>query len=420
MNGPGSFSDHRQFLYQEAKALLTRLEQIRPFPLNTPMVHAASISVDAQKGIDNVLKEGVREMRARIVAFAKLMRADPTVPAADAQKAYAILKIQFNWLLDRLDIFADALTQRSEHDTGIQLAGMDALAEDTLRLKETYYQPPPLITYLDRGHGAAIRRARTRLPGGKSNPVAIIRVPRERMISTGIASSLVHEVGHQGATLLGLVPSLKAALRQKALSDPGNSELWNWYERWISEIISDFWSVAMVGIGSTTGLMNVVSVPSYFVFRLNGDDPHPPPWIRVRLSIAFGAALFPDRQWYRLKKLWDELYPLQLAGGDKVETYKRLEALIPAFVGLVMYHRPVALKGRLLKDVFPLDSRQPGQLRALQQQWLSEPEEMKAQSPSLVFAVIGQARADRAMTPEKENIVLSKMLRAWALRRSVS
>ncbi len=47
--------------------------------------------------------------------------------------------------------------------------------------------------------GAAIRRARTRLPGGGDNPVAIIRVPRERMVGSGIASSLVHEVGHQAA-----------------------------------------------------------------------------------------------------------------------------------------------------------------------------------------------------------------------------
>ena len=37
----------------------------------------------------------------------------------------------------------------------------------------------------------------------------MIRIPRERMIGYGIASSLVHEVGHQGAALLGLVESLR-------------------------------------------------------------------------------------------------------------------------------------------------------------------------------------------------------------------
>ena len=60
------------------------------------------------------------------------------------------------------------------------------------------------MCYLDRGHGAAIRRARARLPGGGMSPVAIIRVPRERMVGAGIASSLVHEVGHQAAALLDL------------------------------------------------------------------------------------------------------------------------------------------------------------------------------------------------------------------------
>ena len=75
-----------------------------------------------------------------------------------------------------------------------------------------YYEPPPVICYLDRGHGAAIRRARTRLPGGGENPVAIIRVPRERMVGSGIASSLVHEVGHQASALLDLVNSLRPVL----------------------------------------------------------------------------------------------------------------------------------------------------------------------------------------------------------------
>jgi hypothetical protein len=418
-NADTSFVSHRAFLITEALALLTRLNQVKAFGLTMPMTSAANISLPAQRAIHRNFSEDVMGMKKRILGFIELLQKDNQLTAEKAQKVFAILKLKFNWLLDSLDIFADVLTLRSEHDTGIWLSGMDALAEDTLRLKGKYYDPPPLITYLDRGHGAAIRRARTRLPGGRSNPVAVIRVPRERMISTGIASSLVHEVGHQGASLLSLVPSLRKVLLRKARSDPGNLKLWNWYERWISEILSDFWSVAMIGIGSTTGLINVVSVPSYFVFRLKDDDPHPPPWIRVRLSIAFGAALFPDRQWFRLRKLWNRLYPLRLAGADQVETYRRLEALLPAFTGLVVYHRPPKLKGKALKEVFPLASRQPARLRQLHRQWGGIPERMMKEKPSLVFAVIGQARADGLMSPEQENVILGKMLRAWALRRSI-
>ena len=418
-NNTLSFSNSRQFLVTESEALLTRLSEVKSFSLTMPMVAAANISVPAQKAIYRVLESGVHDMKRKVNAFIHVVKNNQNLTPAESQKAFAILKLKFNWLLDSLDIFSDVMTIRGEHDTGIWLAGMDALAEDTLQLKGKYYRSPPLITYLDRGHGAAIRRARTRLPGGKSNPVAVIRVPRERMISTGIASSLVHEVGHQGATLLDLIPSLRKALQQQARSDLENRKLWNWYDRWISEIISDFWSVAMIGIGSTTGLMGVISVPGYFVFRLNDDDPHPPPWIRLRLSIAFGAALFPDQQWLRLKQLWDRLYPLEIAGVKKSETYQNLEALIPAFVRLLIHHRPLSLKGKKIKDVFPISDRQPARLRSLFRTWRNSPDAMKKARPSLVFATIGQARADGMMTPEQENKILSKMLRAWALRRNI-
>src|SRR5690606_31545589 len=115
----------------------------------------------------------------------------------------------FNAILSQVDIFADVLTQRSEHETGVWLRGIDEFAFDALVIPGNRFEAPRLVCYLDRGHGAAIRRARTRLPGGSSNPVAVIRVPRERMVGgSGIGSSVAHEVGHQGAALLDLVNSL--------------------------------------------------------------------------------------------------------------------------------------------------------------------------------------------------------------------
>src|SRR5262249_1392251 len=150
------------------------------------------------------------------------------------------------------------------------------------------------------GPGASIRRARTRLPGGHANPVAIIRMPRERMIGSGIASSLVHEVGHQAAALMGLVPSLRLVLQGLQRGGGAERDLWAIWERWISEIVADFWSIARVGIAATLGLMGVVSLPRSFVFRLDLDDPHPMPWLRVKLSTAMGQALYPHPQWGRL------------------------------------------------------------------------------------------------------------------------
>jgi hypothetical protein len=45
-----------------------------------------------------------------------------------------------------------------------------------------------------------------------------------------------------------------------------------------------------------------------------------------------------------------------------------------------------------------------------------EPAKIFQASPTMVFAVIGQARAENLITPEEEGQVFHRMLRYWALR----
>src|ERR1044071_1428628 len=142
-----------------------------------------------------------------------------------------MLRMRFNVTLSQLDIFAAVLTQRSDQELGIWLAGLDILAADALSLPGSYYNPPGMICYVDRSHGAAIRRARTRLPGGGDNPVAVIRMPRERMIGSGIASSLVHEVGHQAVALLELIESIRPVLRGLQRNGSEEGEAWGYWDR---------------------------------------------------------------------------------------------------------------------------------------------------------------------------------------------
>lgn len=269
---------------------------------------------------------------------------DPAV----AQRRFTILRLRLNAVLTQFDIFADALVQRSGHDNGVWLAGLDVFATDALTLPRGFYEPPPVLCYLDRGAGAAIRRARMPLPGGGDNPVAIIRIPRERMVGSGIASSLVHEVGHQAAALLGLVDSLRRALQNRKKGEGASQRAWALFERWISEIVADCWSVARVGIGSTLGLMGVVSLPRAFVFRFSLDDPHPMPWLRVKLSCAMGKALYPHPQWDNLAGIWDEYYPKGGLNNEVKSLLDLVERTIPAFVDLLLQHRPKALRGRSL------------------------------------------------------------------------
>ena len=255
--------------------------------------------------------DGRRTLRRQIRRYLRWLQGPGRlVDPERQQRHFTFLRLRFNLALSQLDLFSDVVTQRSEHDTGVWLSGLDVAAQDALRLPTTLPPSPPIVCYLHRGLGGAIRRARTRLPGGGSNPVAVIRIPRERMIGYGIASSLVHEVGHQAAALLDLVASLRIDIRRAGDGATGiDATAWRLWERWISEIVADVWSISRVGVASSMGLIGLVSLPRAFVFRIGVNDPHPFAWIRVQLSCALGDAMYPHPQWRRLARVWSSFYP---------------------------------------------------------------------------------------------------------------
>jgi hypothetical protein len=408
----------RWMLDQEARALLARLARVKPFVLSEPMVLAASLLPAAQIAIERFLTKGRRELQERIQEYLGWIHGGgKQAPPDEMQRRFVFLKLRFNAVLAQLELFYQVIGQRSESEQGVWISGLDVVAADALALPE-FYEAPPVICYLDRGIGGAIRRARTRMPGGGENPVAVIRIPRERMIGSGIASSLVHETGHQAAALLGLVPSLQQVLqdKQRAVQQPMPWRLW---ERWISEIVADCWSVARVGVVSTLGLIGVVSLPRPFVFRINVDDPHPAPWIRVKLSCAIGDGLYPHPQWKRIADLWESYYPLADLDGERKKLLAQLQQTLAEFVTIMIDHRPQALRGRSLREAMKVEERTPARLAALFSAWNKAPPKMYRASPSLVFAVLGQAKADGGLSPKDESDLLAKLLTFWAMRSTL-
>lgn len=408
-------------LQLEARGLLARLDQIRPLALHETMVPAAALSPRASLAVERFLHTGRTLLRGQVREYlAWLDGPGRAARPEDQQYRFVLIRMRFNALLSQFDMFTEVVTQRSESRTGVWLSGLDVLAADALLVTPWIADPPPLMCYLARGPGAAIRRAKTKLPGGDLSPAAIIRVPRERMVGHGIASSLVHEVGHQGAALLGLVDSLRKELAQHTARAGGRAPVWRSWESWISEIVADLWSVGTLGISSTLGLLAVVSLPRFFVFRPSGGDPHPIPYVRVLLSCAVGAALYPHPQWGQMAATWKALYPVTGLPPARQQEFASIEAEIPAFVRVLLGHRSPALRGRSLRESFPLQQRQPARLLELHRAWGGDLGVMARQPPSLVFAVIGQARAAGRVTPEAESALVGSLLRAWALRSTLA
>jgi hypothetical protein len=139
----------------------------------------------------------------------------------------------------------------------------------------------------------------------------------------------------------------------------------------------------------------------------------------VKISAAFGKALFPDPQWDRIASLWERLYPLSEARPHDAGLFRLLESVLPRFVGVVLGHRGERLGGATLGSIFPRLDRSPDRLRGL---WLGhrrDPSTLARLSPTIAFAVVGQARHDGALTPAAEAGLLRRLLRYWALRGTI-
>ncbi|MER5941469.1 hypothetical protein ABT121_29575 [Streptomyces sp. NPDC001928] len=408
----------------EARGLLTRLDRVRPFALHETMVPAAAPTPEAMTAVERFLVRGRTELRREVEAYlAWLAGPGRTAPPHVAQRRFTAVRRRFNGVLTQFDVFHEAVTQRSERDIGVWLAGLDVAAADALATPRTpLHRPPPVITYLDHGPGAAIRRVNTRIPGGGRTPVALVRIPRERMVGYGIGASLVHEVGHQAAALLGLVDSLRQVLLDIELTarHPAERAAFGYWGLTVSEILADFWAVGQLGIAGTLGLMGVVSLPRRFVFALVPDDPHPLPYIRVRLSCALGDALYPHPQWGALGSLWSALYPPTPLPRELRLLLGALESTMPRFVDVMLRHRPPALGGLRLADVMPLAERRPEQLLTRHGSWLRRPDLLRAAPPTLVFAVLGQARAAGRIGAEEESRLLGDVITHWALSSTLA
>ena len=407
-----------RWIDREAHALRARIRQVRPFALTVPMIPSAAVSPSVLSAIESHLLRGRRELTGKVERFQSWLREHGRSSVAVAHRRFAVLRLRFQHLLSRFDIFADALVQRAEHDTGVWISGLDAAARDALTIAGHPEAPPPAMCYLDRGHGGAIRRLRARLPGDKENPIALIRLPRERMIGSGVAASLVHECGHQVSATLELVASLRPTLQALQRGAGSLAVAWSLWERWISEVLADFWAVARVGIAATQGLMAMLSLPRVFVFHTDPSDPHPTSWVRAKLSCAMGEALYPDPQWAALSAVWERFFPLDGVDPSVALLLRRLEQTLPTLASILAEHRPPKLKGRTLREAAWSAERTPAALRAAATELARGPRVLARMKPTVALALLGQARFDERMDAQREGETLETLLRAWALRRA--
>jgi hypothetical protein len=103
-------------------------------------------------------------------------------------------------------------------------------------------------------------------------------------------------------------------------------------------------------------------------------------------------AFTPIRNGEGWRGFWESYYPVADLDDERQGLLARLEASLPEFVSLLINHRPKALRDRSLLEAMNVERRTPSRLAALFGAWSKAPRQMYRAPPSLVFAVLGQAR----------------------------
>ena len=141
MASDADLTPQMRFIADEARGMLYRLSHVKPFALHETMVPAAAVSVAAQSAIEHYLSRGRVELRRRILGFLQWLAGPAAAHASPdaAHRRLAFLRLRFNAVLSHFDVFSIVMTQRSEHQTGVWLSGLDVVARDALTLREEYY-----------------------------------------------------------------------------------------------------------------------------------------------------------------------------------------------------------------------------------------------------------------------------------------
>ena len=128
-------------LEQETRALLTRLAAVRPFALQETLVPAAAISPAALSAIERYLIRGRQVVGGQVHEFLTWLHHEGRMaPPEEQQRRFTAVRLGFHTTLSQMDLFSEVITQRSEHETGVWLSGLDV---DCVAIPDAAMPPRP-------------------------------------------------------------------------------------------------------------------------------------------------------------------------------------------------------------------------------------------------------------------------------------
>lgn len=333
--------------------------------------------------------------------------------ARKMNKILGELDLKLTKVIIFFDTYFDILSQRKVSSLNEILAGCDVIAADAVknkhRLLDLMEDP---IVFFDRGFGASIIREGASFPTKIKNPVPLLQIPYSRFISKYDLSSILHEAGHLVMARLGLNVMLPRLFRNVLATTDAPVDIINLYSRWTTEIGPDFWGFCNCGQAQTSSVKEILSLPPQNVFKISFGDPHPPPYIRVLLSIDWCRYQWGNGEWENWQQEWFNFYPIKMAPRETARILEICRKFIPIITKTLFNTRFKFLDGKKLPDLFEMSAISPENIKQIANSIKSGKLNLKGHKPCIQLAVF---RWIRDHTNFNEDII-DKLMSDWLIR----
>ncbi len=270
-------------------------------------------------------------------------------PVLQQQLRRSLLRYKADYLRSETTVhfYTDAINTRTQQDVAAMLKGCDVLCNVCMQrfLEPMHKEVPPVITYLDKGLGAAIMKAGLRLWDGTLSPVALIKITHHNLTRP---TAVLHECGHQIAHILNWNTELAALLQTIKDKDALVAKT---FAGWSSEIAADAVALVTSGFAAVAALHDVVDGDADMVFNYEASDPHPISYLRVLLNCAMCSVLFGKGEWNNLEKEWKENHPIDEADREAAIIIKKSLPLLPDIAALILHTKQKAFGGKSITQI---------------------------------------------------------------------
>ena len=170
---------------------------------------------------------------------------------------------------------------------------------------------PPPFSYMRTGFSPATfrRSIPLRRLGQQLNPFPLIELPYHRLVNPWTLGAVLHEVGHNIHSDLGMNKAIPAAIYRRLTETglpPSVAAVWR---RWNRETFADLLGLLLGGPAIVGSLMDVIGRGPDTVVTYSGRGPHPTPYIRTFISIELLRRIGFGDHAERYRRMWTRMYP---------------------------------------------------------------------------------------------------------------